>query len=106
MSLGMSKRYGINWKFPGRMLSMTKHSPEGHVCVWNANVCTKSKGKIWYGDIDLTDDADDLRNLATSEGEDVYVLREMDGRFYNEQNPKFENAVALVDKNGVTICHV
>jgi len=93
----------INFERMGRMISGSKTSPKGHVCVFNANVCTKSKGKIWYGDIDLTDDADALRALANREGETVFVLREMDARFQNEANPLFEKAVAKYQPDGAEI---
>ncbi len=90
----------INFKFSGRMLSGSKQGPKGHVCVWNANLCTKAGGKFWFGDLDLTDDADDLRRLAAEKGSDIYVLREIDARFHNEAKPLLENAVAIITPNG------
>jgi hypothetical protein len=90
----------INFDRSGRQLSSSKQEPKGHECVWNANVCTKSKGKIWFGDLDLTLDGSDLAALAKREGEMIYVLREMDGRFMNEASPKFENAVARYGEFG------
>ena len=86
--------------YKGRMISGTKTSPKGHVCVFNANLCTKSKGKFWFGDIDLTDDIEQLKLAAQEQGEDVYVLREIDARFQNEATPKFENAVARIEPTG------
>jgi hypothetical protein len=86
--------------FAGRMISSSKTSPKGHVCVFNANLCTKSKGKFWFGDLDLTDDIEQLRIAASEQGENVYVLREMDARFRNEAEPKFENAIACIEPNG------
>jgi hypothetical protein len=90
----------INFTRSGRMMSGSKRGPEGHVCVWNANLCTKDGGKFWFGDLDLTDDAADLKALAAEKGCDVYVLREMDARFHNEAKPLLENAVAVVTPNG------
>jgi hypothetical protein len=84
----------------GRMISGTKTSPKGHVCVFNANICIKSRGKIWHGDLDLTDDAARLKAFAADVGEDIFVLRERDARFTTEANPKYENAVAIVRPNG------
>lgn len=78
----------------------SKRGPEGHVCVWNANLCVKSKGKIWFGDLDLTKDKDDLIRLAKERGEDIYVLREKDARFANESQPLYENAVARISADG------
>ncbi len=90
----------IDFSRMGRMISGSKKEPKGHVCVFNANICTKSRGKIWFGDLDLTDDVADLRRLAAEQGENIYVLREMDARFMNEAAPKFENAVAIYSADG------
>lgn len=84
----------IDFNSMGRMLSGTKISRKGEICVYNANVCLKSVGKIWFGDLDLARDAEDLKRLPNEKGETVYVLREMDARFKNESAPKFDKAVA------------
>lgn len=94
------ERRPIDFTYPGRMLNGTKRGPEDHVCVWNANVLVKSKGKIWFGDLDLTTDADDLKCLAAERGEDVYILLEHDCRFDTEANPRYENAVAKITPAG------
>jgi hypothetical protein len=86
--------------YPGRMISGSKTAPKGHICVFNANVCIKSRGKIWFGDLDLTADETALKDLAAEKGEDVYVLRERDARFTNEAKPLFENWVGLYRPNG------
>jgi len=94
----------IDFKHSGRMLTgskgnyLAKH-PD-HVAVFNANLCVKSKGKIWYGDVDLTLDAKDLKRFAAEQGEDIYVLRELDARFEYERNPKYESAVAIIKTDG------
>jgi hypothetical protein len=85
----------------GRMISGSKRGPEGHVCVFNANLCTRSGGKVWFGDIDITADAEQLKALAAEKGEDVYVLREHDARFQNEAKPLLGNAVAIVTPGGL-----
>lgn len=95
-----SKILGMN----GRMISGSKsgylnHYPK-NLAVFNANVCTKNEGKIWYGDIDLTLDREQLSELAKSLENDVYVLYEMDARFENEASPKLENAVVVFKKDG------
>lgn len=95
-----AKQRGIDFTSPGRMISGSKTAPKGHVCVFNANVCIKSKGKIWFGDIDVTADADDLKRLAVEKNEPVYVLREYDARFQTEASPKYKNAVAVISPNG------
>jgi hypothetical protein len=94
---------GIDWGCPGRMISGNKRGPDGHICVFNANVCTRGRGKIWFGDIDLTVDAEDLKALAAEQNDTVYVLREHDARFVTESNPRFDWAVAVVEPNGEII---
>lgn len=81
-------------------LGYTRQYPHNLV-VFNANVCTKNQKKIWYGDLDITKDREKLRELAGALGEDVYVLREMDARFDNQDNPQFEAAVAVFTKDGL-----
>lgn len=93
----------INFKHSGRMISGSKQAPKGHVCVFNANLCTKSGGKFWFGDVDITADADDLKRIAAEKGEDVFILRERDARFDNEAKPLLENAVAWASADQVTI---
>lgn len=68
--------------------------------MFNANLCTKGKGKFWFGDLNLTRDVEQLKLAAKERGEDVYVLREIDARFQNEANPRFENAVARIEPSG------
>ena len=73
---------------PGRMVSGSKSGfcashPDSEP-VFNANVCTKEDGKIWYGDLELGADGTRLQALADALGRVVHVLREMDARFENE----------------------
>ena len=75
------KQWGDMFRYPGRMLSMSKTAPKGHVCVWNANIVTENKDKVWFGDLDLTDDAEDLQWYADDLGLTIYVMKEMDARF-------------------------
>lgn len=84
----------------GRMISFNKQGPKGHVCVFNGNLCIKTKGKLWFGDIDITADKNALIQYAQKLGEDLYILREMDARFRTADNPVFENAVAVISPNG------
>jgi hypothetical protein len=97
------ERRPIDFTSSGRMISGSKRAPEGHVCVFNANVCLRSEGKIWFGDLDLTTDAEDLKRLAAEKGEDVYVLRERDARFTNEAAPLFGEAVARYTPTGEVV---
>jgi len=92
----------------GRMVNHEKRAPEGHDVVWNANVYTpqiKKKflrkvmtaHKLWYGDLDLTADREKLEKIATDLAVELYILRERDGRFENEQNPQLSRAVAIIE---------
>ena len=81
--------------FSGKMISFSKSgyvrkNPDNLV-VFNSNVCTE-KGKIWWGDLDVTKSKDALSELAKGTGETIYVLFEMDGRFEHEQAPKINRA--------------
>ena len=72
----------------GRMISGSKSGyreryPNNDV-VFNANIVIPTRGKVWYGDLDLTLDTEKLQVVATTLKEPLYILREMDGRFENE----------------------
>jgi len=75
--------------FPiGRMISGSKMGyydkyPENKI-YFNANIIIKSKGKVWYGDLDVTRSFDSLKNIADKIGENIYILSEMDCRFGTE----------------------
>ena len=96
------KNYGM---IEGRMISGSKSlyrsmHPE-NVVYFNANIFTLSEGKVWWGDLDLTLDEDILKNIAESMREDLFVLREMDGRFENEnitQGEIISRAIAKISK--------
>lgn len=75
-----------NGFYLGRMISGSKRAPEGQVCVWNANVITKSLGKVWFGDLNLTNDGEKLKLIAEKLGEPLFVLREHDCRFTTEND--------------------
>lgn len=84
----------LGW--PGRMISQSKSGfrerhPD-HAAVFNANLCVEA-GKIWFGDLDLTIDEPLLLELANQLDEQIYVLREMDGRFKNELRPLLDHAL-------------
>lgn len=71
----------------GRMISGNKTSPKGCKCVWNANVISPSRGKIWYGDLNITKEGKHLKSIAEKMDEILYVLRELDCRFDHENDP-------------------
>ena len=73
----------------GRMIS---HSKSGYMdrfpnneVYFNANIFVLGEGKIWYGDIDITKEKEQLENVAREIGKDLFILREMDGRFGSEE---------------------
>jgi len=73
----------------GRMISSSKSSyrdrfPDNEV-YFNSNIFVLGEGKIWYGDIDVTIEKEQLENVAREIGKDLYILSEMDGRFGNEE---------------------
>lgn len=86
-----------------RMLSWSKSeytsaNPKNLVA-FNANVITEEDGKIWYGDIDVDVDSEKLKAIAKTLGRHLYILREHDGRFDNEDKDfKFyeEKAIATI----------
>jgi len=71
----------------GRMLSGSKIAPKGQQCVWNGNIVTKTHGKVWFGDLNLTKEGSTLKEVAALVGEPLYVLREHDCRFGTENDP-------------------
>lgn len=73
----------------GRMISASKSGyreryPENEV-YFNANVFILGEGKVFYGDLDITRDQESLQNIAKTIGKDLYILRELDGRFSDEE---------------------
>lgn len=55
-----------------------------NIVYFNANIFTLEEGKIWYGDIDFTKDEKSLKEIAETLQRDLFILRELDGRFENE----------------------
>lgn len=84
----------------GRMMALSKSQYKGERPVFNANLCTKKRGKLWWGDLELTTDYTAISLLAQHIEEDVYVLREHDARFQNEDKPLFNRAVQIFYKDG------
>jgi hypothetical protein len=72
----------------GRMISGSKSGyrekyPDNEI-YFNANIFVLGEGKVWWGDLDLTLDEKNLKCVARDLGKDLFILREMDGRFENE----------------------
>ena len=77
--------------FDGRMIGgsktgyCTEHSDD--LIVFNANVLMPGYGKVWYGDLNLTQDYILLKSIAESLDTTLYILWESDGRFGEENKP-------------------
>ena len=82
----------------GRMVggSKTGYTIErpNNLIIFNANVLMKDIGKVWHGDLNLTEDYLVLKDIAKSLNTTLYVLWESDGRFGDENKP----LTALLDK--------
>lgn len=83
--------FATNGLIIGRMIAASKSeyckSHQGDLVIFNANVITKEHGKIWHGDLNVTLDFDNLKNIADQIGEDLYILMEGDARFGYEKQP-------------------
>jgi hypothetical protein len=77
--------------FDGRMIGGSKtgyrdQHPDDLI-VFNANILMPGYGKVWYGDLNLTEDYLALREIAQNLNTELYVLWESDGRFGDENKP-------------------
>jgi hypothetical protein len=66
----------------------------------DANVCTEKRGKIWFGDLDLTEDEPLLAELARGLNAPVYVVFEGAARFGTEDAPLLHDYVLKVNPSG------
>lgn len=94
-----------NHLMTGRMISGSKSGyreqyPD-NLAIFNANIVIESRGKVWHGDLDVTLDYENLEKVSEALEEPLYILREMDARFENE-NAGFKywksRAVAKIGK--------
>ena len=60
--------------------------------VFNANVLMSGYGKVWYGDLNITQDYIILKSIADSLNTTLYILWEMDGRF-GEENKSIDELI-------------
>ena len=67
--------------------SVYKSSKPKDLIIFNANVFMKDMGKVWYGDLNLTEEYMVLKSIADSLDTTLYVLWEMEGRFGKEKRP-------------------
>lgn len=93
----------------GRMISGSKSGyrdrhPKNDV-IFNANIFMPSKGKVWYGDLDITFDNKNLQDVCNELNEEMIIVSEMFGRFGAEDRPYEEiekNAHAKFTPNAKT----
>ena len=90
----------------GKMISGSKsgysnRNPD-NLPVFNANICTieNTPVKVWHGDIDVTVSRNMLREIAIETNMDIFVLREMDARFSNEEKPLLDRFVYCAKADG------
>ena len=74
--------------YNGRMIGGSKSGYRNmhpdDLIIFNANVLMPGYGKVWYGDLNLTEDYLVLKDIAQNLNTELYVLRESDGRFGEE----------------------
>lgn len=95
----------------GRMIAGSKSGycsmfPD-HIVVFNANIITEKSGKIWHGDLDITIEEDKLKKVSSKLGEPLYILREHDARWGNEnKTPKelIKHSVYKIDPDENNCC--
>ena len=80
-----------------RMISGHKWDYESNhkddLIVFNANVLMPGYGKVWYGDLNLTEDYKTLKKISDSLNTILYILWEMDGRF-GEENKSIDELIS------------
>ena len=87
---GIQKIFDTYNFFNGRMISGSKsyyykEHPEDLI-VFNANIIMENFGKVFYGDLNLTEDYLALKEISEALDSTLFVLRESDGRFGKEND--------------------
>jgi hypothetical protein len=72
-----------------------------HILAFNASICIRRVGKIWWGDLDITIHGTRLQALADILHEPVYVLHEPDARFEREADPDYSRPAAVYQPHGM-----
>jgi hypothetical protein len=74
--------------------------------IFNANILMPGYGKVWYGDLNLTEDYLVLKEIAQNLNTELYVLRESHARFGEEDKPideLFDKAVWNTSEDSPTL---
>tara|TARA_R110000824_G_scaffold169965_7_gene347166 strand:+ start:4135 stop:4539 length:405 start_codon:yes stop_codon:yes gene_type:complete len=81
-----SNEFPFGYMLDGQKWKYSESFPN-HLVIFNANVLTKSHGKVWYGDLDVSISHARLKKIAEQVGEPLYVLHESAARFGEENKP-------------------
>jgi len=88
---GVQESFVAHNFFIGRMVGGSKtgyrNEHPDDLIIFNANILMPGHSKVWYGDLNLTEDYLVLKDIAKSLDSVLYVLRESDGRFGEEDKP-------------------
>lgn len=83
--------------FNGRMIggskSFYRKEHENDLIVFNANIVMPRFGKVWHGDLNLTEDYLALQEIAKHLDTTLHVLWETDARF-GKENRSFEELIS------------
>ncbi len=94
----IQKHFSAYGFYDARMLESHKweytEEHQDDLIVFNANVLMPGYGKVWFGDLNLTEDYKTLKKISDSLNTTFYILWEMDARFGEETKPLKE----LLDK--------
>ena len=87
----IQKHFDAHGFYDARMIGSSKWEytdkyPDDLI-VFNANVLMSGYGKVWYGDLNITQDYIILKSIADTLDTKLYVLWESDGRFGEEKKP-------------------
>ena len=93
----IQKHFDAHGFYDARMISGHKWDYESNhkddLIIFNANVLMPNYGKVWYGDLNLTEDYKTLKKISDSLNTTLYILWEMDGRF-GEENKSIDELIS------------
>ena len=93
----IQKHFDAHGFYDARMIAGHKWDYESNhkddLIIFNANVLMPNYGKVWYGDLNLTEDYKTLKKISDSLNTILYILWEMDGRF-GEENKSIDELIS------------
>lgn len=73
----------------GRLIGFSKsgyrENNKGDDVLFNCNIFTSEDGKIWWGDLNITQDANKLQEITNLLNKEIVIVPEMMGRFGFEE---------------------